>query len=324
MRPRPGAPPLPPLPGSAVDRLQALHVFTRVARLGSFSAAARELGISAAAVSRNVSSLEARLGVQLLRRTTRSLSRTEAGDRCLARAEALLDQLNALEDEVRGTEDALRGRLRITTGVAFCERHLGAALARFQSAHPELSLEIVLTDTALDLVEQGIDLAVRIGRLPDSSLKARRICAVHQVFVCSPGYADEHGVPETPADLGDHPLLVDTNTARPWVLAGPGGDICHHDPDACFSINSAPVVQDACHAGLGIGLVPTFVCGPALAAGTLRRVLPDWTSAELAMYAVFPARRHVSAPVRALIDFLLEAFGGPSAWDAGIPGTLPA
>ncbi len=305
-----------------MDRLQALQVFVRVARLGSFSAAARELGMSAAAVSRNIAALEGDLGAQLLRRTTRSVSRTPAGDRCLRHAEALLDEHTVLVEAVRQDVDEARGHVRMTAGVSFTDEHLGRAMAGFLVDQPAVSVEILLTDEHIDLVRQGLDLAVRIGKLPDSSMRARRICPTLNVLCCSPGYADAHGLPTAPGGLSAHALLVDTNVARQWKLVGPDGESHDQDVAGRFAVNSPRITRDCCVDGLGIGMMPTFMCGPDIASGRLVRVLPDWTGPEMSMYAVFPSGRHVGAAVRSVIDFLVARFGGSPEWDAGVPGRL--
>ena len=305
-----------------MDRLQALRVFTRVARLGSFSAAARELGMSAAAVSRNVSRLESDLGTELLHRTTRSVSQTDAGRRCLERAEAIIADMDALDDVIRGEGQGPRGQLRVTAGVSISEKHLGAAFARFQHLHPDLQLEVILTDEVVDLVKMGIDLAVRTGRLEDSSLRARRISTVNTVLACSPDYADEHAIPSDPHDLLRHDLLLDTNLPRRWTLDGPDDERVALDVEGSFAVNSARVIRDACREGLGIALVPTFMCGDDLKSGRLVRVLPEWTGPAGAMFAVYPGGRHVRTAVRQLIDALVEDFGGAPRWDEGVGGRL--
>ena len=276
-----------------------LRAFTRVARLGSFSAAARELRISATAVSRRVGTLEHRLGARLLHRTTRRVSLTPAGVEALERAERLLADLEELHDAVAG-DGAPRGHLRVTAGVSLGHAVLHEALPVFLAAHPEVTVELVLTDRHVDLVAERIDLAVRIGALADSNLVAQRLGAVAHVVCASPAWLTEHGAVDVRA-LAHLPHVVDTNQPHVWRLTGPDGASIEVPAVGRYAVNSAHAARDACRAGVGLALLPGFVAAPDLRSGRLVDALPDWAGPELGLYAIVLERRWVSPAVRALV-----------------------
>lgn len=279
---------------------QDLRAFARVARLGSFAAAARELRISTTAVSRRVASLEERLGARLLHRTTRSVSLTPAGTEALERAERLLDDLDELRDAVAG-DGHPRGHLRVTAGVSLGHAVLHEGLPDFLQSHPDVSVELVLTDRPLDLVAERIDLAVRIGTLTDSSLVARRLGLVAHRVCASPMWLEQHG-PVSSNVLHALPRIVDTNQPRAWPLRGPDGARLEVEASGRYRVNSAHAARDACRAGLGLAMLPGFVVDPFLARGDLVDALPGWTGPDLGLYAVVLERRWMSAAVRALVE----------------------
>lgn len=298
-----------------IDRFQAMSVFARVARLESFSAAARELHISATAVSRHVAALEQHLDVRLLQRSTRRVSLSEAGAAYLERCEQLLADLAELEDGVVGGRREPRGRLRISAGVAFAREQLHLLMPEFITRYPKLEVELQLSDRRIDLVGEGFDLALRIGRLPDSSLIARKLCPCRHVLCASPRYLAEHGAPESPDQLRAHACIVDTNQARAWTLVGPEGEV-QHQVEGRYRVNSAHASCAAALAGLGVANLPTFVAGPHIASGELVVLLPAHPPFEMGLYAVYPENRYLSAGVRAFIDLLVEHFGGEQPpWD---------
>lgn len=297
-----------------MDRLQAMRVFTRVARLGGFSAAARELALSTTAVSRHVSQLEEHLQVRLLQRTTRRLSLTDAGLAYLQRSERILADINELEEALSEGQKNPRGRLRITAGVSFAQEQLNAVMPEFLERYPELEVELLLSDRPLDLVGEGLDVAVRIGRLPDSSLIARRLAPIHHVVCASPAYIAEHGSVASPGELIDHACIIDTNQPKTWWFEGPDG-VETLAVTGRYRVNSAHGACDAVLSGLGLAYLPTFVAGPRIERGEIIPQLPDFRVAEITMYAVYPENRYLSAGVRVFMDLLVEHFGDEPPWD---------
>ena len=300
------------------DRLTDMRVFTRVARLESFAGAARELRMSSTAVSRRVSDLENALEAQLLQRTTRRLSLTPAGEAYLARAESILLQLDELDDEVRGAEASASGVLRVAAGFSFAQEQIAPLLPDLLARHPDLTVELELSDRTIDLVAEGIDVAVRIGKLEDSGLVARRLATSRLALVASPRYLEQHGRPDSLDALHDHACLIDRNQPRMWRFEGGG----RFEPTSRLRVNSAHAVLEAASRGLGIGLVPTFVSGPAIAAGRVEALLPDIEPEPSPPLRDLPAESHLSTRVRVFIDFLIDRFGDPPSWEAWRDGVV--
>lgn len=294
-----------------MDTLSAMRSFVRIADSGSLSAAARHLGRSKAAISKQLAELEAHLGVQLLLRTTRQVRLTELGrayhDRCLQ----VLADIDALESLVQRNTGAPRGVLRVAGPQTFAELHLTAAMHAFVSRHPELSVHLTLTDRYVDLIDDGIDVAIRVGQLDDSSLVARRLASTAIVACAAPAYLALRGVPATPDALSGHALVVDTNLRTPasWRFqqAGRSWNI---RAQGQLQVNSAIMVRDLLLAGSGVGLCPEFVVREALASGQLVEVLADYRAYELGVYAVYPQRRHLAERVRVFVEFLVAHFAG--------------
>ncbi|MEM9491187.1 MAG: LysR family transcriptional regulator [Myxococcota bacterium] len=304
-----------------MDRFQAMTVFARVARLGAFSAAARELQLSTTAVSRQVAQLEEHLGVRLLQRTTRRLSITDAGAAYLSRCERILADVHELEDALSEGQDNPRGRLRISAGVSFAQEQLGTLMPAFVERYPDLEVDLLLTDRHLDLITEGIDVAVRIGRLSDSSLIARRLAPIRHALCASPAYLAEHGGISAPAELAGHHCIIDTNQSRTWWFEGEGG-VENVVAEGRYRVNNGHGACDAARAGLGVAYLPTFIAGSHLASGELIRLMPGYRVAEMTMFAVYPENRYLSASVRAFIDVLAEHFGGEPPWDRVCAGSL--
>lgn len=281
-----------------------LRAFVRVARLGNFAAAARELRMSTTAVSRRVAQLEESLGARLLHRTTRRVSLSPAGAEALERAERLLADLRELRDVVAGDEEP-RGHVRITAGVSLGHAVLHASLPTFLLAHPDVSVEVVLTDRHVDLVADRIDLAIRIGTLTDSNLVARRLGTVRHVVCASPDWVEVNR-PVPSADLEAAARIVDTNQPRIWRLTGPDEARIDMEASGRYAVNSAHAACDACRAGLGLAMLPDFVARPVLERGELVDALPGWVGPEVGIYAVVLERRWISAAVRALVEHVRE------------------
>jgi DNA-binding transcriptional LysR family regulator len=303
-----------------MDRLDGIEAFVKVGELGSFSAAAKRLGTSKSAVSKQVAALEDRLGAKLLHRTTRALSLTEAGGAFLERARAILSELAEAESAVSSLNGELQGALWVNAPLSFGIRHVAPAVAPFLAAHPNLTLELDLSDRFVDLVEEGYDLALRIGVLPDSSLIARRLVPVKRLLCAAPSYLDKHGTPQTPADLAAHACLTYRHDRRsgPWLLER-GGERLQLNVAGPLAANNGDVLLAAAEAGAGIVDLPTFYTCDALRDGRLRAVLPDWSPPKLALHAVYPPNRHLSLKVRTFIDYLAARLGPEPYWDRALP-----
>lgn len=302
-----------------MDRLAALEAFAKVAETQSFSEAARRLRSSKSAVSRHVAALEAGLGARLFHRTTRSLTLTEAGRDYFARASRILADLDEADASVTQLQAAPRGRLRVNAPMSFGFLHLAPALGDFLARYPEVELDVNLTDRFVDLVDEGVDVAVRIGSLTDSSLVARRLAGIRRVLCASPDYLERRGVPKTPDDLKGHDCLSNTNITitREWRFIHPDGKPWPIEVRGRMTANSGDLLRVAALHGHGFVHLPTFIVGGDLRAGTLVSVLDPYIAQDLTLNAVYPTARHLSPKVRAFVDFLAERFGGDKPyWDA--------
>jgi DNA-binding transcriptional LysR family regulator len=299
-----------------MDRLSTMETFVRVVEAGSFVAAADRLELSAAMVSRHVQALEQRLGTRLLNRTTRRISLTEAGAAYFERSRQLLRELDEVDQSVAREVQQPRGVLRVNAPVVFGTRHLSRLLAEYAARYPEVGIDLTLTDRFIDLVEEGADLAVRIGALTDSALVARRLCPARLVLCAAPSYLARAGVPRAIEDLTQHSCLGYTYTLGGAEWEFPGADGPTVIPlRGSLRANHGEALLQAALDGMGIILTPTFICGEALHDGRLRQVLPDAGLAELSVYAVYPSRKFLSAKVRTFVDFLAEKFGPEPYWD---------
>ncbi len=299
-----------------------MQAFVAVVEAGSFTAAASRLKTSKSGISRRVSALEERLGVQLLRRTTRRLNLTETGQSFYAHSARILADLDEAESAVLQQHGELQGTLRVALPLSFGVRHMCEPVAGFHRRHPRVTFEIDLNDRRIDLLEEGVDLALRIGRLADSSLIARRLFEARTVVCASPAYLDEHGTPETPAELHDHACLVYRNLAEPtkWVCRDGDGARLRVDVSAAMAASSGDFLCAAAIQGLGIAMQPTFIAGDAISRGELVPVLTDYEWPVTPAYAVYPPTRHLSYRVREFIDYLARYFSGPLPWDSGCGG----
>ncbi len=303
-----------------MDRLDAMAAFARVVEAESFSAAARALGLSKSAVSKQVSRLEARLGLRLLNRTTRRLSLTEAGAAFYQGCQRVVAEAEAAEQAVTHLASAPRGRLRVNAPMSFGVRHVSPALPEFLGRYPELAVDLTLNDRLVDLVEEGFDVGVRIAPLVDSSLVARRLAPSRSVLSAAPAYLDVRGAPRDLDELEDHACLIYSYqaTGEAWRLTGPGG-ARRLKVSGPLRVNNGDAILAAALGGLGVALLPCFICGEDLRAGRLVRVLPDWgLASDGAVSAVYPAARHLSPKVRVFVDFLAERFGDKPYWDEAI------
>lgn len=302
-----------------MDRFLQLAALVRTVDRGSQAAAARELGVTAAMVGRYIQALEDRLGTRLLNRTTARQSLTEAGAAFYARAQGILEQMEEAETSAADRQAEPRGTLRINAPMSFGTRHLAAAVAEFGRDHQGLRVELVLNDRVVDLVEEGYDVAVRIGLLAESGLIARRLSSCRLAVCASPGYLERRGWPAVPADLPAHDCLVYTYASYGglWRFHGEGGEQ-EIRVSGSLAANNGDALLAAALAGRGIILQPTFIVGEALREGRLLPVLPGWRLADYNVYAVYPSARHLSPKVRRFVDFLAARFRDPPPWDAGI------
>ncbi|HEY0213010.1 MAG TPA: LysR family transcriptional regulator [Paenirhodobacter sp.] len=293
-------------------------MFVAVLDTGSFAEAAKRSGVSSGQASKLVSRLEAELGVQLLKRTTRALSPTELGQAYYARLKGILDDYDTLEASVRNASGAPAGRLRLSAPMSFGTIRLAPRLLDFAVAFPEIQLDVSFSDRMVNLIDEGFDMAVRIGVPADSSLIARRLCAMRVVTVAAPTYLAQHGTPQTPADLSTRDCIIDTNFRDPsiWRFTLPQGEVSVPVAGRLRFSNGQATLA-AAEAGLGLARVPSFIAGDALRAGRVRVVLPGTEDPSHSLYAVYPAAKHLAVKVRALVDFLVTCYRGEPEWDRG-------
>jgi DNA-binding transcriptional LysR family regulator len=298
---------IPPSP-DLVDVL----AFVRVVETGSFARAAERMGLSKPVLSRRVARLEERLGARLLTRTARGAQPTSVGQAYYERAAAILADLEAAQEVVAEAVTQVAGPIRLSAPLSFGISYLAPALAEFARLHPAVELDIEFEDRAVDLVGGGYDLAVRIGRLADSSLIARRIAPVRKCVIASPSYLDARGRPARPADLAGHDILVYGN--EQWRFrVDERWETVRVSPR--LRTNNGEMLRTAARASLGICMLPSFIAAPALEDGGVEVILRDFALEEGALHAVMPPGRAVTARVRALVDFLVARFGPEPAWD---------
>lgn len=295
-----------------MDRLAAMQAFVHVVEAGSFVRAAQKLASSTSSTSRLIADLEAHLGARLLNRTTRRLSLTETGQTYYERCVQLLADIGEAEAAAGSAADTPAGRLRLTCPYNLLAQPIGPALAEFNRRHPQVSFDVTVADRVIDLVDEGFDLAVRIGAPGSEQLVARRLGATELVICASPDYLRRHGAPNAPAELARHSALTYAYVAAPhqWRLVDAHGSV--HDVRVAGPLhaNSGELLVAGALAGMGIVFEPDFVVGPHLIRGGLTRVLPEYAGPKLDVWAVYPSRRHLSAKVRAFVAYLAEVFAG--------------
>lgn len=300
-----------------MDRLAPLEVFVAVVEAGGIGTAADRLGLAKSAVSRRLAELEARLGATLIHRTTRRLALTDDGRAYYERCVAILADLEEAEAVVRQAQGALTGRLKVTLPRSFGLLHLAPLIQDFLARHPRLRLELDFNDRQVDLVREGFDLAIRIARLEDSSLIARRLVPIRSGVYASPAYLARAGAPRTAADLKEHACLVYSNLRDPdlWTYTGPDGRPGAVRVATRLAASSGEFLLGAARCGEGLVQLPTFFVHEDLALGRLAPVLADHAWPELSAYAVYPPTRHLSTRVRVFIDHLAERLAGEPYWD---------
>jgi DNA-binding transcriptional LysR family regulator len=295
------------------DRLSSLRLFVRVARRGSFSAGGRELNIPQPTVSRTIATLEREMGASLFTRTTRAVTLTEAGADFLARIEPILGALDEAEHAVRGTGE-LRGVLRVGISSTFAIREIAPRLPSFMEKHPALRVEVLADDLSQNFVDEGIDVGLRFGSLPDSTAVARRIAAWPRVIVASPAYLKRSGVPQTPANLAAHSVIVGPSRLGPAWTFRKGGKATSVRVNGRLTATVNEVATAAAVAGLGLASMASVGCRSELEKGSLVRVLSEWDMGSVELHAVFPGGRGAKPSARAFVDFLVAESG--SWWAA--------
>jgi DNA-binding transcriptional LysR family regulator len=300
-----------------MGRFAGIEALVAVVDGGSFRAAGERLGVATSMVSRRVSQLERRLGSRLLHRTTRRLTLTDAGRNFYQRAVQILAELDEAEQSVATEHGELRGAIRLAAPLSFGLRHLSGAITEFLDAHPAIELNLDLNDRTVNLIEDGFDLAVRIGELQDSTLVARRLGVSRAVTCASRAYIERHGEPRHPEDLRGHIGLQYSNIGygQHWRYETPEGDTVFAQPQIRIRANNGEALACAAVAGLGITTGPTFILGAYLSEGTLNRILKDFRQPAAGIYALYPPGRMMPRRIQAFSDFLAERFGEHPYWD---------
>ena len=290
-----------------MDKLSCIQAFVTVVDAEGFSEAARRLGVSKALISKQVSQLEDHLGVRLLHRTTRHVRPTSVGQAYFEQCRPLLAELNELEDAVQSNNANPKGELRLTAPITFAELHLMPVVSEFSRRFPQVKLNIDLTDRFVDLVEERIDVAIRIGTLTDSTLVARKLGDTTMLVCASPAFLTQYGEPMQPHQLADYACVVDSNYASGthWTLGTEEHTVTTEVPTRMI-VNSARAARELVLAGHGIGYLPSFVVADDITKGKLKRLLPDFPSGPLGIFAVYPHRKHLAAKVRLFIDTAVE------------------
>ncbi len=291
-----------------MDRFHLMKLFVRIVESGSFSAVARELGMIQPTVSKQMTLLEEQLGVRLLNRTTRRLSLTEAGREYYERCQRILDEVQEMETEVAGLQNRPTGTLRVNTPVAFGHQHMMPLLLAFQRKYPGLAIELSLDDRYVDLVQEGIDVAIRFGELGDSQLVARHVGSSARVCVASPAYLAARGAPKEPADLGKHNCITYTYLfSNEWPFEGPDGPLSIK-VTGDFRANSGMTIRAAALGGVGIASIPAFLVREDIESGQLVQVLTRFAPAPIRISAVYPSARLLSRKVKLFVEFMQGEF----------------
>ena len=299
-----------------MGQLEDMHVFVRIVEAGSITQAASQLNLAKSAVSKRLGDLEKRLGTKLINRTTRTSSLSEAGNQYYQRVKLLLGEVDSLNGEITQKNQVLSGVLKLAVPLSFGISHLTPAIEFFMRLHPELNIEMDFSDGKVDIIGGGYDLAFRIGTLPDSSLKARKITPIRHTICASPDYLKRCGSPILPQDLSSHKVLKYGH----WPLAGIAlsdtkGKQHLVNVDDYFTANNGDAIIQIAVAGHGIVILPTFISWDALTKGDLVPILEDYSLPTMHAYAVYPSASYLPGKVRSLIDFLTHRFGDTPYWD---------
>ncbi len=300
-----------------MNEFSQIKTFVALVESRSISKAAEKMDIAVSAVSRRLKELESNLGVQLVQRTTRKMHITEAGDKFYRRCGRLLEDFEEAKQEASNTATDISGTLKIAAPLSFGVAHLSPAIAVFMHLHPQIKIDLDMSDRRIDLVEEGLDLAIRIGTLEDSSLMARKLASVRHVVCASPDFFNRYGTPEVPQDLSDMPALCYGNLDQPdtWHYRDKENRPAKVKVPLRMRATNGDALVEAAVAGLGILCEPSFIVHSAVERGVLIPVLMDYQWYAMNIYAVYPQTRHVPARVRAFIDFLVSHFGDTPYWE---------
>ncbi len=293
--------------------LNDIVVFTKVVETKSFTGAADALGLPKSTVSRKLAQLEERLGVRLVQRTTRKLALTEIGEAYYERCSRIVADIAAAEQVVTDMQATPRGRLRLTASVDFSTRFLGEIVAEFLGQHPDINVELEATDRVVDLIEEGFDLAVRFGPMPESTLIARRMCSVDLFLCASPDYLHRRGTPKSVEELDEHDHVLFTPASRnqTWTLVGPNEQTYDFGRPARLASNNYGAVVDAARAGTGVTAISEFMVTEEMKSGALVRVLPEWKTRPTEVHAVYPARQNVPPRLTLFLEHLAKSLNPP-------------
>ncbi len=300
--------------------LSDLPFFVAVAKHKSFTQAGKSLKVSKAAVSKRLSQMQERLGVQLIRRSGRNLSLTEAGEGYLLFAKKSLAAAQAAEDAATSQQGHAKGLLRISAPMSFGRLYVGPLIADFLGRYPQVEIDLVMEDRMVDLATGGFDLAIRGGVLSDSQLVAKKLAPCHNVLCASEKYLDLNGTPEVPQDLLNHNCLHFSyfTETKPWTFMRKDTSVDIRG-SGNYRVNNSETLLQAIQGGLGIGRLPTFIAGPELNRGSMVRILADYYMPQQTMYAIYPERRHLPSKVRVFLDYIGDKLGGDSpSWDRGL------
>jgi len=292
-----------------MDRLSAMSMFVRVVETGSFSAVAKEINTTQPTISKNIAELESWLGAKLLNRSTRSLRLTESGADYYERCVSILQEVDAAEQTVGQSQTLPKGVVRISTVVAFGRLHIVPRLAQFFADYPDIHIDVRMNDRIVDLVEEGVDVAFRMGKLPDSSLIAKTLCCSPMVTVATPDYLKSNGIPQHPRDLKEHNCVIYTDLARSYDIDYiEEGKPLRVRVDGSLLTNNTEAMRAALLAGLGIAKAPKWLVGDALKSGELVSVLDGFQTNPIDIHAVYPSGRHLPSKVRCFIDYFTDQY----------------
>ncbi|MFM0594731.1 MULTISPECIES: LysR family transcriptional regulator [Paraburkholderia] len=303
-----------------MDTLQNMRVFVRVVEAGSFTGAAQHLNTTTAYASRAVSDLEAHLRTRLLNRTTRRIALTEAGERYLQRCEQILAYVDQAEAEAGDAHARPAGKLKVHAMTSFGQHYVVPAVGLYQERYPEVQIELTLAQRMPDLLDEGFDVSLTLATtgLPDSGLVSQRLGGAFSIVCASPAYLERHGVPQTPADLAHHTCMQMVTPVFPtdkWTFDGPNGEETVALGSSRFQVNVAEAMAVAVSRGMGVGLIPIYSAISGLRSGNLVWLLPEYTSQEMTLYALYPSRQYLDAKIRTWVEFLRDELPATLAAD---------
>lgn len=294
--------------------LNEMAIFAHVVEAGSFTGAAKNLGLPKSTVSRKITQLEERLGVRLIQRTTRSLRLTDIGDSYYKHCSRILKDIDEANIAVTQMQNTPMGTLRIAAPVLFGSTVLASLVAAYMEEHPQVDIELNLSDARIDLIQDGMDVAFRVGKLEDSSLIGRFLGDVRGVLCASPDYIKRHGMPKDPSDLANHSLLT-ANMAPVWEMKSPEGERISYSVKARLTVNDFASLYTLALSGAGIAPLPMLMANAALESGDLVQVLADWPTDSRAIHILYPSNRHLSIKVRSFVDFIIEQMRPDPSWN---------